>query len=107
MGFLGSAQLVFEIATLAIPNIRGTLIARQIGTFLTGDMKKYVQRTCSIGDWFLLYQIGKNTNKAFFYNLIEQLSLRNNSNPKRTKDIESLLQHEQCSNETIEMDEKN
>jgi len=107
MGILGSAQLVFEVAILAIPNIRGTLIARQIGTFLSGDMKKYVQRTCSIGDWFLLYQIGKNTNKAFFYNLIEQLSLKNNSNPKRTKDIESLLQHEQCSNETIEMDEKN
>jgi len=108
MGFLGLAQLAFEVAILAIPNFRGTLIAKQIGTFLTSDMKNYVQRTCSIGDWFLLYQIGKNTNKDFFYNLIEELSWSKKSNSKRVnEDIESLLQDE-CSNEneTIEMDVK-
>jgi len=110
MGFLGLAQLVFEVAILAIPNLRGTLISRQIGTFLTSDMKNYVQRTCNIGDWFLLYQIGKNTNKYFFYNLITLLSESKKSNYERVnEDVEGLLQHgNQClsENESIEMDEK-
>merc|ERR1711956_22427 len=38
-----------------------------------GEMKKFVE-SCNLGDWFLLYQIGKNTNDEFFHKLIENLT---------------------------------
>ena len=30
---------------------------------------------CNIGNWFRLYQIGKNTNREFFYKFIKKLSM--------------------------------
>ena len=56
---------------------RSWLIELQSGSFdNNGDMKKFVE-DCNLGDWFILYQIGKNTNDEFFYKLIKNLS-----NPK-------------------------
>ena len=100
-----SVQLLFEIAVLAIPAFRIWVTAQQTGTY-TGQMKSYLQFQCNVGDWFLLYQIGKNTNKDFFYNLIDKLSLEN-QNPKGNGDIEKLIGDEASNdNETLEMDER-
>jgi len=100
-----SVQLLFEIAVLAIPAFRIWVTAQQTGTY-TGQMKSYLQFQCNVGDWFLLYQIGKNTNKTFFYNLIDKLSLEN-QNPKGNGDIEKLISDEASNdNETLEMDER-
>ena len=100
-----SVQLIFEIAVLAIPAFRIWVTAQQTGTY-TGQMKSYLQFQCNVGDWFLLYQIGKNTNKTFFYNLIDKLSL-DNQNPKGNGDIEKLIGDEALNdNETLEMDER-
>ena len=98
-----SAQLLFEIAVLAIPAFRIWVTAQQTGTY-TGQMKSYLQFQCNVGDWFLLYQIGKNTNKDFFYNLIDKLSLEN-QNPKGNGDIEKLI-GDKADNETLELDER-
>jgi len=98
-----SAQLLFEIAVVAIPAFRIWVTAQQTGTY-TGQMKSYLQFHCNVGDWFLLYQIGKNTNKDFFYNLIDKLSLED-QNPKGNGDIEKLLGDE-ADNETLELDER-
>merc|ERR1739836_337863 len=101
MGFvMVLVQLLFEIAVLAIPAFRIWVTAQQTGTY-TGQMKSYLQFQCNVGDWFLLYQIGKNTNKTFFYNLIDKLSQSKKSNYKRVnEDVESLLQHgNQCLSE--------
>jgi hypothetical protein len=72
-----SIQFIFEIAILAMKQFRSWLIELQSGSFdNNGDMKKFVE-DCNLGDWFILYQIGKNTNDEFFYKLIKNLS-----NPK-------------------------
>ena len=34
--------------------------------------------TCSIGDWFVLYQMSKNMNKRFFAEFLALLSLKVN-----------------------------
>ena len=99
-----SVQLLFEIAVLAMPAFRIWVTAQQTGTY-SGLMKSYLQFQCNVGDWFLLYQIGKNTNKTFFYNLIDKLSLENLE--KGNGDIEKLIGDEAPNdNETLEMDER-
>jgi len=37
------------------------------------QMKDFVQNL-GLGDWFVLHQIGKNTNEEFFHKLIKNLS---------------------------------
>ena len=102
--FMVSVQLLFEIAVLAMPAFRIWVTAQQTGTY-SGLMKSYLQFQCNVGDWFLLYQIGKNTNKTFFYNLIDKLSLENLE--KGNGDIEKLIGDEATNdNETLEMDER-
>jgi len=104
-----SIQLLFELVTLALPAFRGVIIAQYTGTY-TGQMKRYLQHKCNVGDWFVLYQIGKNTNRTFFYNLIESLS-EESENPKRNGDVErpsaKLIGNEALNyNDTLEMDEQ-
>jgi len=79
MFVIGTFQMIYEIAVLAIPSIRSFIIARQTGTFNTGEMKRYIEHDCNHGDWFILHQIGKNTNKDFFYRFIEKVSSRGQS----------------------------
>ena len=67
-------QFIFEMAILAMKQFRSWLIEQQSGSFKDdGEMKKFVEN-CNLGDWFLLYQIGKNTNDEFFHKLIKNLS---------------------------------
>merc|ERR1712008_328204 len=67
-------QFIFEMAILAMKQFRSWLIEQQSGSFEDdGEMKKFVE-SCNLGDWFLLYQIGKNTNDEFFHKLIENLT---------------------------------
>jgi len=102
MFVISALQMIFEIAILAIPAFRSFVIARQTGTYTTGEMKSYIERDCNHGDWFILHQIGKNTNKDFFYRFVDKLS--------RSKDdgeSEKLLLENNHSNEnvTIPMEE--
>jgi len=67
-------QFIFEMAILAMKQFRSWLIEQQSGSFEDdGEMKKFVE-SCNLGDWFLLYQIGKNTNDEFFHKLIKNLT---------------------------------
>jgi len=43
---------------------------------------------CSIGDWFVLYQMSKNTNKRFFAEFLALLSLKVNPDPDVSSDPE-------------------
>jgi len=68
-------QFIFEMAILAMKQFRSWLIEQQSGSFEDdGEMKKFVE-SCNLGDWFLLYQIGKNTNDEFFHKLIKNLTV--------------------------------
>jgi len=42
---------------------------------------KHYLRNCSIGDWFLLYQMNKNMNKKFFAEFLALMSLKVNPDP--------------------------
>ena len=67
-------QFIVEMAILAMKQFRSWLIEQQSGSFNDdGEMKKFIEN-CNLGDWFLLYQIGKNTNDEFFHKLIKNLS---------------------------------
>ena len=52
---------------------RSWLMEQQFGGTDDQQMKDFVQNL-GIGDWFVLHQIGKNTNEEFFYKLIQNLS---------------------------------
>ena len=43
---------------------------------------------CSIGDWFVLYQMSKNMNKRFFSEFLALLSLKVNPDPDAEDDAE-------------------
>jgi hypothetical protein len=38
-----------------------------------GAIKEYITK-CTIGDWFVLYQMSKNLNRRFFYEFLIRLS---------------------------------
>ena len=66
-------QLTYESAILSIGAFRSWLMEQQFGGTDDQQMKDFVQNL-GIGDWFILHQIGKNTNEEFFYKLIKNLS---------------------------------
>jgi hypothetical protein len=76
LGVASGIQLFFEIAVLSIGAVRSWLMERQFDGTDDQQMKNFVQNL-GLGDWFVLHQIGKNTNEEFFHALIKNLS-----NPK-------------------------
>ena len=67
-------QIVFEVCMFAIPSFRSYMFTRHTGSPKNGSkMKRFIER-CQHGDWFLLYQIGKNTSREFFYDLVDELA---------------------------------
>ena len=43
------------------------------GKNATPNAQKFLNRSCNIGDWFVLYQLRKNTDKQFFCQLLDKL----------------------------------
>merc|ERR1712203_1060895 len=66
-------QLTYEIAILSMGAFRSWLMEPQFDGTDDQQMKDFVQNL-GLGDWFVLHQIGKNTNEEFFYKLIQNLS---------------------------------
>ena len=79
---LALLQIFLECCILILPFIRVFLICQGIGTgsLLNANMKEYLYQ-CSIGDWFVLYQISKNNHKEYFFRLLARLSDRVASAP--------------------------
>ena len=73
LGVASGIQLVFEIAVLSIGAARSWLMERQFDGTEDQRMKDFVVNL-GLGDWFVLHQIGKNTNEEFFHALIKNLS---------------------------------
>ena len=66
-------QMIFEIAVLSMGAVRSWLMERQFDGTDDQQMKDFVLNL-GLGDWFVLHQIGKNTNEEFFHALIKNLS---------------------------------
>ena len=97
MSAASAIQVIFDIAILAIPAFRKRLIEQQTGTFYDGGQMNSFILNCNIGNWFLLYQIGKNTNREFFYKFIKKLSMDPKINieiPMGNGDVESAPPYE-------------
>jgi len=75
---VGSMQVVFEAIILAVPAIRNKILLNILGTKLgpRDNVREYLDK-CNSGDWFILYQLSKNTDKQFFGFLLHKLADRN------------------------------
>ena len=71
--------MIFEIAILSMGAFRSWLMESKFDETEADhedemeQMKDFVQNL-GLGDWFVLYQIGKNTNEEFFHTFIKKLS---------------------------------
>merc|ERR1712062_112685 len=94
MFVVSAIQVIFEIAILTVPSFRSFVIARQTGSYLSGDVKNFIEQECNHGDWFVLHQIGKNTNRDFYFRFLEKLE---ESYHNRNGERKELLQENQTS----------
>ena len=74
---VGLLQILLELAYFFIPAMRVIPIKWQIGSLLTENIKIYLH-SLGISDWFFLCQIGKNTNKEYFSDLLKNLAQEKN-----------------------------
>ena len=70
-----SFQVVLEIIILVSPFARQLLIIPSFDKelFLTPANQRFLS-TCTIGDWFVLYQISKNNHQEYFFTFLGKLS---------------------------------
>jgi len=73
LGVASGIQMIFEIAVLSMGAVRSWLMERQFDGTDDQQMKDFVLNL-GLGDWFVLHQIGKNTNEEFFHAFIKKLS---------------------------------
>ena len=70
---IGSLQILVHLCVILVPSIRLHFMSARMATPLTSYEKIFLRQS-SLGDWFLLYQIGKNMNKIFFARFLDKLS---------------------------------
>ena len=70
---LTATHLLFRLVTVLMPPVRRFLIIVKIRGFSEADMStiKSVLSHCYLGDWFVLYQLSKNSNSYFFRYLLK------------------------------------
>ena len=94
MFILGALQLIIELLIMGSATFRLKAISFRMGTYCGPNIQGFITVGCNIGDWFVLYQISKNTDKHFFHELMEHLAsmyafnIRGNTNcnnPHRPK----------------------
>lgn len=69
------------------------MLASQLGTSYYNERLRYfLSNECNVGDWFLLHQIGKNTDKYFFKEFINDLTSKS-----------ALLKNEDEEEQALEM----
>merc|ERR1712223_1733796 len=76
---VGVFQLFFEAATYYSRSLRKFLIKKKLGKEMakndeTNDILSDCLDGCTIGDWFVLYQIGKNMNKKHFMQFLRRVA---------------------------------
>merc|ERR1719427_1821169 len=81
----GIIRLVTRSIQVSSSSIRFFLMKMQMHRYLSNNKHaKHIEHyvvNCSIGDWFVLYQMNKNMNKRFFAEFLALLSLKVNPDP--------------------------
>jgi len=88
----GVLRIVLRIVQLCSSSIRLWVLEIQMDRYLANNkhakhIEHYVHY-CSIGDWFLLYQMNKSMNKRFFAEFLALLSMKINPDPHVRADPE-------------------
>ena len=56
---------------IAIPALRNMLLLWNVkGLDNEQSVRVFLDQSCNVGDWFVLYQLSKNTDKVFFSQLL-------------------------------------
>jgi len=75
LSILTGVHLLYRICVVFLPPLRYLLILMRTRGFSKGDAStaKTVLSNCYLGDWFVLYQLSKNSNTYFFRYLLRHL----------------------------------
>jgi len=88
----GINRIITRSVQLSSSRIRYFLMKMMMHRYLRNNKhSKHIQHyvvNCSIGDWFVLYQMSKNMNKRFFAEFLALLSLKVNPDPDVSSDPE-------------------
>jgi len=90
--FAGINRILTRSVQIFSSRIRFFLMKMMMHRYLSNNKHtKHIHHyivNCSIGDWFVLYQMSKNTNKRFFAEFLALLSLKVNPDPDVSSDPE-------------------
>jgi len=104
----GIIRLVTRTIQFSSSSIRFFLMKTQMHRYLSKNKHaKHIQHYlvhCSIGDWFVLYQMNKNINKRFFAEFLALLSIKVNPDPhvRADPEIDILKEEDDFANGDIE-----
>lgn len=88
----GVNRVITRSAQLLSTRVRYFLMKMMMHRYLNNNRHaKHIQHyvlNCSIGDWFVLYQMSKNLNKRFFAEFLALLSVKVNPDPDLNSDPE-------------------
>jgi len=90
--FAGINRILTRSVQISSSRIRFFLMKMMMHRYLSNNTHtKHIHHyvvNCSIGDWFVLYQMSKNMNKRFFAEFLSLLSLKVNPDPDVSSDPE-------------------
>jgi len=87
LGTISVLFLVWRVFTILSGRLRFLLIYKTIRHQFDGDLKNHLQSILDqgqIGDWFVLYQLSKNSNYYFYREFIRELSKDLKQKPKQS-----------------------
>eukprot|EP00092_Neocalanus_flemingeri_P020605 GFUD01022326.1.p1 GENE.GFUD01022326.1~~GFUD01022326.1.p1 ORF type:complete len:425 (-),score=107.53 GFUD01022326.1:32-1306(-) len=88
----GILRVITRGIQLSSSSVRFFLMKMQMHRYLSNNKHaKHIEHyvvNCSIGDWFVLYQMNKNMNKRFFAEFLALLSIKINPDPDLSADPE-------------------
>ncbi|CAG0894652.1 unnamed protein product [Darwinula stevensoni] len=89
LAILTGLQLLFRIGTIWSGNLRQYLLRRKAKTI---PMRRVaaINEKCQFGDWFLLYQLGKNFKSFVYAELVDDLASVMDRGPSDPKSLELL-----------------
>ena len=93
---------------IAIPALRNMLLLWNVkGLDNEGVVRSFLDQSCNVGDWFVLYQLSKNTDKVFYSQLLPVIVEECKKKNKGTKELypSSQLEKSKHDEELINMEE--
>lgn len=72
---LTGASLLYRFAVVFMPKVRLYLL-RARSRLSSHDEVELISSKCQLGDWFILYQLGKNIDSLIYKEIISDLSLK-------------------------------